>query len=103
VLLRRGFARRELVIVPLPRVQSLELRQGPLLRRLRLASVRLHTVSGPVDAYLGALDAADATRFFGESGDAAVRAAAADTSHRWRTSSAAAAAQPSVPRPAAAR
>jgi putative membrane protein len=103
VLLRRGFVRRELVIVPLPRVQSLELRQGPLLRRLRLASVRLHTVSGPVDAHLGALDAADATRFFGESGDAAVRAAASDTSHRWRTSSAAVTATTSVAGTAAAR
>jgi len=85
VLLRRGAVWRELVVVPLPRLQSVELRQGPLLRRLRLASVRLHTVSGPVDGHLGALDPADATRFFGETADAAIRAATNDTSHRWRT------------------
>jgi putative membrane protein len=85
VLLRRGAVWRELVIVPLPRLQSIDLRQGPLLRRLRLASVRLHTVSGPVDGHLSALDAADATRFFGETADAAIRAATNDTSHRWRT------------------
>jgi putative membrane protein len=84
-LLRRGAVWRELVIVPLARVQSIELRQGPLLRALRLASVRLHTVSGPVDARLGALDATDATGFFAGTSDAAIRAASVDASHRWRS------------------
>jgi putative membrane protein len=93
-LLRRGAVRRELVIVPLARVQSIELRQGPLLRALRLASVRLHTVAGPVDARLGELDATDATRFFAESADAAIRAASTDASHRWRA--------PATPRTSAA-
>ena len=86
VLLRRGAIWRDLVIVPLPRMQSVELRQGPLLRLLRLAAVRLHTVAGPVDGHLGALAAADAIRLFTESADAAVRAASNDTSHRWRAS-----------------
>ncbi|CAN5348966.1 PH domain-containing protein [soil metagenome] len=85
VLLRRGAIWRELVIVPLPRVQSIGLRQGPLLRALRLAAVRVHTVAGPVEARLGALDAAAATGFFTATADAAIRAAANDTSHRWRT------------------
>lgn len=84
VVLRRGAIWRELVVVPQARMQSVSLRQGPLLRRLRLASVRLHTVAGPVEARLGAIDQDEAVRFFGEVADAAVRSAGADTSHRWR-------------------
>ena len=84
VLLRRGAIWRELIVVPSARMQSAALNQGPLLRRLRLASVRLHTVAGPVDARLGAIDETEAVRFFGEVADAAVRSAGTDTSHRWR-------------------
>lgn len=84
VLLRRGAIWRELVIVPQARIQSVSLRQGPMLRALRLAGFRLHTVAGPVSAALGAIDAADAVRGFGEIADAAVASASADTSHRWR-------------------
>jgi putative membrane protein len=87
VLLRRGAIWRQLVIVPHARAQSVSLRQGPLLRRLRLATVRVHTVRGPVEARLGAIDQAEAVRFFGEMADAAVRAANADTTHRWRNAS----------------
>lgn len=97
VLLRRGAIWRELAIVPLPRVQSLALHQGPLLRLLGLASLRLHTIAGPVEAYLGALDAVEATAFFGATADAAIRAAAADTSHRWRAPGAHPVAPPPAP------
>ncbi|MEP6481893.1 MAG: PH domain-containing protein [Rhodoglobus sp.] len=86
VFLRRGAVWRELVIVPLPRAQSVSLYQGPLLRRLRLASVHVHTVAGHITARLGALDASVATTFFTETVDAAIRAATNDTSHRWRSS-----------------
>lgn len=85
VLLRRGAIWRELIVVPQARMQSLGLRQGPLLRRLRLASLRLHTVAGPVIARLGAVDQAEAVRAFEEIADAAVSSAGADTSHRWRS------------------
>ena len=84
VLLRRGAVWRQLDIVPRARLQSLGLHQGPLQRWLRLASIRLHTVAGPVDARLGAIDAAQATTAFGEIAAAAVRSAGTDTSHRWR-------------------
>jgi putative membrane protein len=84
VLLRKGAIWRELIVVPQARMQSAALHQGPLLRRLRLASIQLHTVAGPITPSLGAIDADEAMRFFGAVADAAVASARADTSHRWR-------------------
>jgi putative membrane protein len=72
------------VLVPTARMQSVSLRQGPLLRMLRLAEINVHTVTGPIRATLGALDARDGSRFFQEVAASAVAAAAADRSHRWR-------------------
>ena len=86
VLLRRGAIWRELVVVPLARTQSITLHQGPLSRRLRLAALSIQTVTGPVSARLGAIDAERAVGLFGEVADAAVRSATNDTSHRWRES-----------------
>lgn len=85
VLLRSGAIWRELVIVPTPRMQSVALQQGPLLRRLDLAAIAVHTVAGPISAQLGALDRRDAERFFAEAAVAGVAAAAQDRSHRWGT------------------
>lgn len=81
--LRRGAVWRDLAIVPGPRVQSVSLEQGPVGRVTRLASVHLHTVAGPISARLGALDTADAERFFADASGALVAAAARDHSHRW--------------------
>lgn len=88
-LLRTGVVWRKLVIVPLARAQSVSLRQGPLLRRLRLAGVHIHTVAGPVSSQLGAIDADVAIRFFGDSTAATIAAAGRDTSHRWGAGAAA--------------
>ena len=85
VLLRRGAIWRDLTVVPAARLQSIALHQGPIERSLRVASVRLHTVTGPVIARLGAIDAGTAVAFFGDVADAAVSSASADTSHRWRS------------------
>jgi len=85
VLLRKGAIWRELVIVPQARMQSVALHQGPILRRLGLAEIRVHTVAGPITPSLGAIDAAAATTFFLETADAAVRSSGRDTSHRWRS------------------
>jgi putative membrane protein len=85
VLLRRGAIWRDLIVVPTARLQSVALSQGPLLRRLRLAAVRLHTVTGPITPQLGAIDAEIAVRVFGEIAESAVVSAGADTSHRWRS------------------
>ena len=85
VLLRKGAIWRELVIVPQARMQSVALHQGPILRRLGLAEIRVHTVAGPITPSLGAIDAAVATSFFLDTADAAVRSSGRDTSHRWRS------------------
>ena len=84
VLLRTGAIWRSLTIVPLSRAQSVSVHQGPLLRALRLASVHVHTVSGPITPVLGALDRLDAMRLFDDVATSALRAAQSDTSHRWR-------------------
>ena len=88
LLLRKGAIWRELVVVPLPRMQSVGLSQGPLLRRLRLAAVHLHTVQGPIIATIGALDQDDAMAFFEGAARDAVTSARADRTHRWAASSA---------------
>jgi putative membrane protein len=85
LLLRRGAIWRQLVIVPQPRLQSVALSQGPVLRMLRLAAIQLHTVSGPIRAELGAIDRDAALAFFGHVAQAAVSSAQRDTSHRWRS------------------
>jgi putative membrane protein len=84
VLLRRGAIWRELIAVPQARMQSVSLNQGPLLRGMRLAAVRLHTVAGPVTARLGAIDQDTAWRFWDDAAHEAVTAAERDTTHRWR-------------------
>ena len=85
VLLRKGAIWRELVLVPHPRLQSVSVQQGPLLRMLRLAAVRLHTVAGPISAELGAIDTGAAVGLFALTASAAVSASGSDTSHQWRS------------------
>ncbi|WP_120339221.1 PH domain-containing protein [Cryobacterium soli] len=101
-LLRRGVLARDLVLVPLARLQSVGIDQGPIRRRLRLATARLHTVAGPVSATLGVIDTDEAVRLFEAVSAGAVASADSDTSHHWsRTAAAPAAAdQPAAPAPA---
>jgi len=84
VAFRSGAVWRRLVIVPQSRLQSVAIRQGPLERALRLATIRLHTVAGPIRARLGAVDRDAAVDFFGEVASGAVAAGHLDTTHRWR-------------------
>jgi putative membrane protein len=86
VLLRRGRIWRSLVIAPEARLQSIGIHQGPLERALDVASIRLHTVAGPISVRVGAIDRADALAAFEQIAGAAVSSADADTSHRWRSS-----------------
>jgi putative membrane protein len=83
VLVRRGVLARELVLVPLARLQSVGISQGPVRRRLRLAIAKLHTVSGPVSSTLGVIDVAEAARLLETVSAGAVTSADADTSHHW--------------------
>jgi putative membrane protein len=55
-----GWIERTTSIVPHPRTQSVELRQGPLQRRRRVATVEVHTPAGPVNADGRHLDEHDA-------------------------------------------
>jgi putative membrane protein len=83
LFLRRGRIWRTLAVIPLSRMQSLEISQGPLDRSLRVANVRAHTVVGRVSGSLGILDRDDALRLFDAAERGAIHAAAADRSHRW--------------------
>ncbi|WP_221625423.1 PH domain-containing protein [Homoserinimonas aerilata] len=82
-VLRKGAVWRQLVVVPAPRLQSLAVEQGPLRRALRLVTLQLHTVAGPITARLGAVDADVAVRFFGDAAALMIAAAQRDHSHRW--------------------
>ena len=60
VVIRRGALWRTLTLVPLARVQSVAIEDGPLTRAMGLARIEVHTVYGVVSAHIGALDAGDA-------------------------------------------
>ena len=66
LLIRRGVLNRSMDVVPHARTQSLELRQGPLQRRLDLASFELHSTRGPVRPIAAHLDSALAARLLSE-------------------------------------
>jgi putative membrane protein len=83
VLLRRGFVSRELILVPLARLQSISIEQGPIQRMLRLANLRVHTVAGPVVAALPVIDVREGERLFERLSAGAISSARADTSHHW--------------------
>lgn len=82
-LIRRGALVRSLTLVPLARMQSVAISVGPLDRWLRLAGIRLHTVTGPVSAVLPIVDRAEAERLFDRLAAEAVDRAASDTTHHW--------------------
>ncbi|SDY50315.1 PH domain-containing protein [Herbiconiux ginsengi] len=83
ILLRSGFVWRHLTVVPLARVQSLRISQGPVQRMLDLVELTVHTVAGPVRATLGVADRAGGTAAFGRWSAEVVEAGATDHSHRW--------------------
>lgn len=83
VLVRRGVLLRRLALVPLARLQSVAVMTGPVRRMLRLASVRLHTVAGPITVVLPTVDRDEATSAFEHVATEAVSRAAIDTSHHW--------------------
>lgn len=83
LLLRRGMLRRSLVLLPLARLQSVRISQGPLARALRVAGLTGHTVVGQVSGSVGVLDRDDALVAWAGIEAAALAAAAGDHSHRW--------------------
>lgn len=83
LLMRRGMVWRQLVILPLARLQSLGLYQGPFDRATRVATLRAHVVTGPVSTGLAAVDRDVALTLFDDATRATVLAALADRTHRW--------------------
>lgn len=84
LLLRTGVISRQLVIVPVARMQSVALHVGWLRRRLRLATLRLHTVAGPITPVLRAVDERAAAEFFNVVAAAAALHRSRETTQRWR-------------------
>jgi putative membrane protein len=83
LLMRRGVVWRKLVILPLARLQSFGLYQGPLDRLTRVTNVRGHVVTGPVSPFLAAVDRDLAIGLFDDVAKGSVRATLADRTHRW--------------------
>jgi len=83
LLMRRGIVWRKLVILPLARLQSIGLYQGPLDRASRVTNVRAHVVAGPVSPFLAAVDRDSALALFDGVARGSVRAAFTDRTHRW--------------------
>lgn len=105
VLVRTRRLVRTLVVVPHERTQSIGLRQGPWQRRLRLASVALHSTPGPVTPVIPHLDGEVARGLMTEQADRARKARAAAGPEQWmrdlaELDAAVAPAEPSVTPPA---
>jgi putative membrane protein len=80
---RRGRLRREIDIVPHARLQSARLTQGPLQRRLGLATVHLDTTPGPVHPTAAHRGAAEARRLLDDEVDRARQARSTAPPERW--------------------
>jgi membrane protein YdbS with pleckstrin-like domain len=62
LVLRRGLVVRKLTIVPIGRMQFIDIQQGPLDRWLGVANVQLHTAAAASDAKVPMLTLDDAGR-----------------------------------------
>lgn len=71
LMLRSGRLERYLQLIPHERIQSVDLQQGPLMRRLAVATLRFHSTPGPVAPQLIHADVEVAARLFLEEADIA--------------------------------
>src|SRR5215210_7469209 len=55
LLVRRGLAFRQLIVVPYGRMQFVDVTSGPVQRRFGLATVQLHTAAAKTDARIPGL------------------------------------------------
>ncbi len=84
VWIRSGALRRRLTLVPLARIQSVGLKDGPVLRRQHGAHLAVHIVPGPIVPRMRALDAQDAEQMLLQLRAASIHGIAIDRSHRWQ-------------------
>ncbi len=71
LMVRTGRLERYLTLIPHERIQSVDLRQGPLLRRLAVATLHFHSTPGPAMPRLIHADEDVAARLFLEEADIA--------------------------------
>lgn len=83
LLIRKGFIWRSLTVVPLARMQSLRIEQGPIARAFDVAGITAHTIAGPIIPAVWVLDREDATQQWKTAVAGAIAAAAQDRTHRW--------------------
>ena len=83
LLLRRGVLHRQLDVVPHARTQSCGVRQGPLQRRLGVASFALHSTPGPITPVVAHLATDVVARLLDEQVLRARRARAGAGPERW--------------------
>jgi len=83
LLIRSGMMVRRLVMVPHARTQSLAVQQGPLQRRLGLASFALHSTPGPISPVAAHLDVAVAAELLEAQAERSRQARAAAGPERW--------------------
>ncbi len=83
LLIRRGVLGRSLDVVPHARTQSLGVTQGPLQRKLRIASFASHSTPGPVSPVAAHLDAGAASRLLKEQAVRAESARNRSGPERW--------------------
>ncbi len=83
LLMRSGRWTRQLAIVPTERTQSLGLLQGPMQRRLALATLSAHSTPGPVRPTVQHLDEMVAASLLHEQAERAAQARAASGPERW--------------------
>lgn len=83
VVVREGVLNRNLTTVPHAKTQSVRIVQGPLQRRLGLASVHIDTTPGPVDAVIRHRYAAEARTIVEEQAERARLARKADVPEQW--------------------
>ena len=101
LIVRSGRLVRRVDLVPHERTQSLGVRQGPIQRRLRLATVALHSTQGPVRPVVAHLGSTAAGALLGAQAARARRARAMAGPEQWmRQTPAPAVTMPPPPPPA---
>ncbi|MFC4615521.1 PH domain-containing protein [Cellulomonas algicola] len=89
LVIRRGRWWRQVDVVPHERTQSLGLQQGPLQRRLGLASFVVHSTPGPVSPDIAHLDAGVVVALLDEQSERARTARASEGPEQWMRKAAA--------------